>query len=125
MTHSTQIGVKPRRRPRSTSSTRRQPRATTTKRPKSLLDGPMRAVVYIFEREGTRGGALWWLVLECGHAVSRKRHVAKSESATAHLLLRPLRDKLAPRRCQCLYCGAGSSHADPAILIRAFGGEVP
>ena len=30
----------------------------------------MREVVYIFEREGLRGGPYWRLVLECGHSVA-------------------------------------------------------
>jgi hypothetical protein len=44
----------------------------------------MREVVYIFEREGERGGAIWWLVLECGHSVARKRYDSKNWSATVH-----------------------------------------
>ena len=54
------------------STTKRRPRAPS-KRVRSELSGPLREVVYIFEREGERGGGFWWLVLACGHAVARKR----------------------------------------------------
>ena len=107
-----------------TSSTRRHAR-TTSPRNKSELAGPMREVVYIFEREGSRGGGLWWLVLECGHAVARKRYVANHWTAMVHLMFKPLSEKLAPRRCQCHYCGSGAAKQDPALLIKAFGGPTP
>lgn len=107
-----------------------KPRDSTTKRrrhvaPRSELAGPMREVVYIFEREGTRGGGFWWLVLDCGHAVARKRTVAKHWSAMVHLMFRPIEEKLAPKRCQCHYCGSGSPRQDPWIMVRAFGGSTP
>jgi hypothetical protein len=82
----------------------------------------MRKVVYIFEREGERGGGIWWLVLECGHAVARKRYVAKHWTQMVHLMLRPLEEKLAPKRCQCHSCGHGHEKLDPAVMIKAFGG---
>ena len=107
-----------------TSSTRRHSRATSPRK-KSELTGPMREVVYIFERTGERGGGIWWLVLSCGHAVARKRYEAKSWSAMVHGMFRPLEEKLAPKRCQCHYCGSGSAKQDPWLLIKAFGGEVP
>jgi hypothetical protein len=107
-----------------TSSTRRHPRATA-KRKQSLLAGPMSEVVYIFAREGERGGGYWWLVLACGHAVARKRHVVKSWSAQVHLLFRPIEEKLAPKRVQCHYCGHGAEKLDPWITVKAFGGEIP
>jgi hypothetical protein len=91
----------------------------------SELGGPMREVVYIFEREGTRGGALWWLVLSCGHAVARKRFVIRTPAAAAQAMFRPLEEKLAPKRVQCHYCESGSEKRDPWIMIKAFGGEVP
>ena len=94
------------------------------KRVKSELAGPLREVVYIFEREGTNGGAIWWLVLECGHAVARKRYTAKSWSAQVHMMFRPIEEKLAPKRVQCHYCGSGSAKQDPWLMIKAFGGEV-
>jgi hypothetical protein len=90
----------------------------------SELAGPMREVVYIFEREGERGGAIWWLVLSCGHAVARNRHAAKGWSAQVHMLLRPLDEKLAPKRVRCHYCGSGLAKQDPWILIKTFGGGV-
>jgi hypothetical protein len=89
------------------------------------LAGPLREVVYIFEREGVRGGGIWWLVLDCGHAVARKRYVAKHWAAQVHMLLRPIEEKLAPKRVQCHSCGSGAEKHDPAILIKAFGGDVP
>lgn len=89
------------------------------------LAGPMRGVAYIFEREGTRGGAIWWLVLECGHAVTRKRYATKSDWTMVHMLLRPIDEKLAPKCVRCHYCGSGNEKHDPAILIKAFGGDVP
>lgn len=104
-----------------TSSTRRQTRATSPRK-KSELAGPMREVIYIFERTSTRGGAIWWLVLECGHAVARKRYAASPEMV--HMMFRPLEEKLAPKRCQCHYCGSGSAKRDPALLIKAFGGPL-
>ena len=107
-----------------TSSTRRHARATSPRK-KSELVGPMREVVYIFEREGTKGGAIWWLVLDCGHAVARKRYAPKSWTAAVHMMFRPLEEKLAPKRCQCHYCGSGTAKQDPALMIKAFGGEVP
>jgi hypothetical protein len=105
--------VKPRD---STKGRRTRPRAP------SELAGPVREVVYIFEREGVRGGAIWWLVLSCGHAVARKRFEAKTWTAQVRLMFRPLTEKLAPKRVQCNYCGSGSPTQDPAILVKAFGG---
>ena len=96
-----------------------------TRRSKSELSGPMRDVVYIFEREGERGGGYWRLVLKCGHTVARKRYVAKHWSAMVHLMFKPLSEKLAPRRVQCHSCGAGHEKVDPAIMIKLFGGEAP
>jgi hypothetical protein len=104
---------------RSTSSTRRHPRATG-KRPKSEFAGPLREVVYIFERTGTCGGAIWWLVLECGHAVARKQ--AKTWSAQVRSMFQPLEEKIAPKRCQCHSCGSGVATQDPALLVMTFGG---
>jgi len=91
-------------------------------RQKSELAGPLREVVYIFEREGTRGGGFWWLVLSCGHAVARKRYGSRSDTAMVHAMFRPLSEKLAPKRAQCHSCGSGSASQDPWILIEAFGG---
>lgn len=107
-----------------TASTRRHPRATT-KRPRSELAGPVREVIYIFERAGARDGAFWLLVLECGHIVTRRRHVARSWTAIAQTLFEPIEKRLAPRHVQCHYCGSGCEKHDPAIFIRALGGEVP
>lgn len=97
----------------------------TPRSSKSDLAGPLREVVYIFEREGERGGGFWWLVLDCGHAVARKRVVAKHWTAMVHLMFKPLAEKLAPRRAQCHSCGAGHEKVDPAIMINLFGGEAP
>jgi hypothetical protein len=108
---------------RRTSSVRRQPRATS-RRTRSELAGPMRDVVYIFEREGARGGAIWLLVLSCGHPAARKRTDPKSLSALAQAMLLPLSEKLAPRRAQCHRCGSGEPATDPAPLIKALGGEI-
>lgn len=83
----------------------------------------MREVVYIFEREGVRGGAIWWLVLACGHFVARKRFEAKSWTAQVHMMFRPVEEKLAPKRCQCHYCGSGVPQQDPLLIVKAFGGE--
>jgi hypothetical protein len=102
----------------STKSRRPRPRA----RPASELTGPMRKVVYIFEREGARGGGFWWLVLDCGHSVARKRVVGNHWSTMVHLLMHPIESKLAPKRVQCHYCGSGAEKQDPWIMIKAFGG---
>lgn len=108
-------------RPRlNTSSTRRHPRGTSRRKWNDLA-GPLREVVYIFAREGARGGPYWRLVLECGHSVARKRHNPENFPQT---LFRPLSEKLAPKRVQCHYCGSGCAVQDPAVLIRLFGGEV-
>jgi hypothetical protein len=107
-----------------TSSTRRHARATSPRK-KSELAGPLRKVVYIFEREGDRGGGHWLLVLECGHFVARKRYVAKEWPAMVHMMFRPLSEKLAPKRVQCHYCESGNPKQDPWIMIKALGGEVP
>ena len=88
----------------------------------SDLTGPMRKVVYIFEREGERGGGYWRLVLECGHTVARKRYVAKDMVAFVSALFRPLSEKLAPKHVQCLSCGMGSAKLDPWLWIEALGG---
>ena len=72
-----------------------------SKRERGDLDGPLREVVYIFEREGPRSGAFWLLVLECGHSVARPRREARSLSAFAQSMFRPLAEKLAPGRVQC------------------------
>lgn len=103
------------------STTKSYSRATS-RREKSELAGPMRDVVFIFEREGVRGGAIWWLVLDCGHAVARKRYDAKSWTAVVHMIFRPLDEKLAPKRVQCHYCGSGLAKQDPWIMVKAFGG---
>lgn len=102
----------------------RTPRDSTTKRrpsprfrAKSELAGPLRKVIYIFEREGERGGAFWWLVLECGHAVARQRSLP-----SVGTMFRPLEEKFAPKRCQCHSCGFGHEKLDPWITIKAFGG---
>ena len=86
------------------------------------LAGPLREVVYIFEREGARGGGYWWLVLECGHTVSRTRVVARDWTAMVLLIRHHV--KGAPHHVRCHYCGTGSPETDPVISIRAFGGEV-
>lgn len=92
------------------------------KRKPSPLDGPRREVVYIFEREGDRGGAYWLLVLECGHSVTRSRVNPKDSIAMVSAMFRPLSEKLAPKRVQCLFCGSGCDKQDPWILVEAFGG---
>jgi hypothetical protein len=97
------------------STTKRYPRAA--RRAPSSLAGPLRAVVYIFDRKGARGGAFWFLVLECGHAVARKR-----VPLTVGTMFRPLAEKLAPQRVQCHYCEAGCEKSDPWSVIKAFGG---
>lgn len=84
----------------------------------------MREVAYIFEREGVRGGAIWLLILECGHPAGRKRTSPKSWSQLAQAMFRPLSEKLAPQRVQCHHCGSGEPTRDPAALIRALGGEI-
>ncbi|HSX23387.1 MAG TPA: hypothetical protein VLE97_11490 [Gaiellaceae bacterium] len=96
--------------------------ASRRSRSPSPLDGPRRDVVYIFEREGERGGAYWLLVLECGHAVSRSRINPKDSVAMISALFRPLSEKLAPKRVQCLFCGSGCEQRDPGVLIAAYGG---
>lgn len=89
----------------------------------SPLDGPRRAVVYIFEREGDRGGSYWVLVLACGHSVTRRRlSLTASKTALAQNLFRPLSEKVAPKHVQCMYCGSGCAEGDPWILIEALGG---
>jgi hypothetical protein len=105
-----------------TSSVRRHPRATS-KRSSGELAGPTREVVHIFERHGTRGGAIWLLVLVCGHPAVRKRTDPKSWSELAQAMFRPLDERTAPRRVQCHRCGAGEPTRDPVTLIQAFGGE--
>jgi hypothetical protein len=81
----------------------------------------MREVVYIFERDGDRGGSIWWLVLSCGHSVARPRYVAKGSNVVRDLF-KPIESKFAPKRCRCHSCGAGHPTFDPAISIQAFGG---
>jgi hypothetical protein len=93
-----------------------------TARRSSDLAGPLREVVYIFEREGDRGGGYWLLVLACGHFVARKRVVARSDTALMHLMFRPIEEKLAPRRAQCHACESGCAESDPWVLIEALGG---
>jgi hypothetical protein len=87
------------------------------------LAGPKREVVYIFEREGDHGGTYWLLVLACGHSATRPRINYRDPAvALTHALFRPLSEKLAPKRVQCMYCGSGCEKHDPWILIEAFGG---
>ena len=59
------------------------------------------------------------LVLECGHAVSRKRRGAKNWSAVAQSMFISLDELLAPKSVQCHYCGSGCGERDPWILIEA------
>jgi len=94
------------------------------KRTPSELAGPRRSVVYIFEREGARGAAIWLLVLECEHTAARERTDPKNLSALAQSMFRPLNDKLAPRSVQCHHCGSGTPTHDPTALIKALGGEI-
>lgn len=82
----------------------------------------MRDVVYIFKRNGTRGGAIWLLVLSCGHAVARKRRTAKSFSAIARAMFRPFAEAFAPKKVECNYCGSGCARQDPWIFVQALGG---
>lgn len=83
---------------------------------------PRQDVVYIFEREGARGGPYWLLVLACGHSAARPRQVPTSLPAMAQAMFRPMAEKFAPRRVQCLHCGSGCAKRDPWILIAALGG---
>jgi len=110
------------RSPLNTSSTRSHARATTRRKWNDLA-GPLREVVYIFDRVGPRGGPYWRLVLECGHSVARKRHDPKDFAAVSHAMFRPLSES--PKRVQCHDCGSGCEPQDPRVLIRLFGGEVP
>lgn len=111
-TKSTQVGVKP-----------TKTGGPGSKRRPGPLDGPRREVVYIFEREGDRGGSYWLLVLECGHSATRPRVNPKDPlAALTHALFRPLSEKLAPKRVQCMYCGSGCDPCDPWALVEAFGG---
>ncbi len=80
--------------------------------------GPLREVVYIFEREGDRGGGIWHLVLACGHAVARPQHAPPLVRA----LFEPIARRLAPKRVRCHYCESGLAELDPWITIEAFGG---
>ena len=91
---------------------------TGASRKKSELAGPLREVVYIFERAGERGGGYWWLVLNCGHAVARKRH----RPGKINLMFVSLEEKLAPKRVQCHYCEAGCAKQDPWVTVKVFGG---
>lgn len=93
------------------------------KREALLGEGPLRAVVYIFEREGDQGGGLWWLVLECGHSVARKRkRIGEGPMVQVRALFEPVESFFAPKRARCFYCGAGHPTQDPWILVEAFGG---
>ena len=75
------------------------------------LKGPFREVVYIFDREGDRGAPYWYLVLDCGHGVSR----SQPPSLGIH-------NRLAPKRVRCMWCETGLPSSDPWILIKALGG---
>lgn len=119
-----QYSTRRRGRPASTSSTRRHSRATAPRK-RSDLAGPSREVVYIFEREGPRGGPFWLLILECGHSVCRTRRAAKDFTGLVHALFEPLERRLAPRHAQCHCCASGLERQDPWILIGLFGGGVP
>jgi len=93
------------------------------KREPLLGDGPLREVIYIFEREGDRGGGIWRLVLACGHSVSRKRRtVGEGPMAQVRALFEPLESFLAPKRVRYFCCGAGHPPQDPWVLVEAFGG---
>jgi hypothetical protein len=94
------------------------------RRSSNELAGPLREVVYIFDRNGVRGAAIWLLILECGHPVVRKRLDSKMLSGLAQAMFRPLSEKLAPKRAQCHRCGSGAPALDPWHLIRALGGEL-
>lgn len=85
------------------------------RRKRDPLAGPRHEVIYIFEREGSRGGPYWLLVLACGHAVSRRRH---DSSNFVQTMFRPLSEKLAPQHAQCHYCGMGAKQCDPWVLIQ-------
>ena len=79
---------------------------------------PFREVVYIFDREGARGAPYWYLVLDCGHGVSRSQPPIHAGS----ILLKSVASRLAPKRVSCLWCESGSPSRDPWILIKALGG---
>lgn len=93
----------------------------TAEHRESPLAGPRREVVYIFEREGDRGGSYWLLVLACGHSVTRHRPNPDPRKIMREML-RPLSEKLAPRSVQCMYCGSGCAAGDPWVMIEALGG---
>jgi hypothetical protein len=42
--------------------------------------------------------------------------------AMVSAMFRPLSEKLAPKRVQCMYCGSGCDKQDPWILVEAYGG---
>lgn len=94
-------------------------------RKRGELAGPLRNVVFSLAREGSHGGAYWRLVLECGHTVTRRRHVVKSWADVAQTMFQPIARKLAPQRAECYSCEAGAAHVDPLIMFKVFGGEVP
>jgi hypothetical protein len=81
----------------------------------------MRKVVYIFEREGDRGGRIWWLVLDCGHSVARKCPVVNRRTVMIHSAT----GMRAPKRCVCHYCGSGHAKQNPSILVKMLGGSAP
>ena len=95
------------------------PSSARPPRKRDPITGARREVIYIFAREGSRGGPYWLLVLACGHAVSRNRQGAGS---FAQAMFQPLSEKLAPRHVQCHYCEGGATPRDPWILIQALGG---
>lgn len=111
VTKSTQIGAKPTKRGGKGSREKPGP-----------LSGPLREVIYIFERTGDHSGTYWRLVLTCGHTVARSRINPKDSTAMISALFRPLSEKLAPKRVQCHWCGSGSEPCDPWDAIEAFGG---
>jgi hypothetical protein len=72
--------------------------------------GPLRAVVCIEEREGSRGGPLWFLRLECDHFAVRRRTVHEPEHAIVLATSDPesyMKRITAPKRVRCAVCGLG------------------
>ena len=101
------------------SSASMEKEAVARKRKTQLVtSGQFREVVYIFDREGARGGSYWYLVLDCGHGVAR----SQPPIHCGNMLSLGLAARLAPQRVRCLWCETGSPSSDPWILIEALGG---
>ena len=67
---------------------------------------PFQQVIHIADRKGPKGGAYWYLTLECGHKAFRAKPSLPKDPAMAlaRLIARNFKIAYAPERVRCRLC---------------------